>query len=239
MNEIDLLTMTGADVPPLPDASRHRIHALLLAKARATDSVPAVTFAPGTTRERRPVHTPGTSPSRHSPRRRLRAAVLAGTAAAIAAVTVPFAFSTPAFAVRKLPDGTVTVRINEFLEPKKLQASLRDAGIRAEVDYLPIGQTCRLPRGTRTAPIRLTAEQPADGGAAFRIPSGQVGPGQTLVLVATFAENNPSRSGSIAMSVIDGTASPCTATPDPAGAGTVTVAPIGPGHTPQGTPAGS
>jgi hypothetical protein len=160
-------------------------------------------------------------------------------AAAAAAIALPLALGTPAYAVRKLPDGTVTVRIHEFLEPKKLQASLREAGIRAEVDYLPIGQTCRQPRGTQAAPVRLTAEQPADGGAAFRIPSGQVGPGRTLVVVATFAENDPAHAGSIAMSVVNGQASPCTATPDPTGGGPVTVAPIRPGQIPKGTPANS
>ncbi|MEO3813933.1 hypothetical protein ABGB17_33465 [Sphaerisporangium sp. B11E5] len=219
MNEIDLLARLGDDAPPLSDTARRRVHDMLLARAEAADTV---------TTPRAP----------RAPRRGLRVLALAGTAvAAAAAIAVPLSLGTPAYAVDKLPDGTVTVRIHEFLEPKKLQASLRDAGISAEVDYLPVGQACRQPRGVQPATAQLAVEQPADGGLAFRIPAGQVKPGQTLVFVATFADDDPSQAGSIAMSVVEGRAARCTAVPAPAGDGAVKVVPIRPGEAQPGTPA--
>ncbi|MFC6086253.1 hypothetical protein [Sphaerisporangium aureirubrum] len=227
MNEIDLLAKIGDDVPPLSDAARGRVHHMLLVQA-------------GAARPEAPTRRRG-AVLRGTPRRRgLRAAVLAGAAAAVAAVAVPLALGTPAYAVDRLPDGTVTVRIHEFLEPKRLQASLREAGVPAEVDYLPAGQTCRGPRGVRPATAGLALEWPPDGsGITFRIPPDRLRPGQTLVIVATFAADDPARAGSIAMSVVEGRAARCTAVPGPAGDGAVKVVPIRPGEVRPGTPAGS
>ncbi|MBB6472876.1 hypothetical protein [Sphaerisporangium rubeum] len=221
MNEIDLLARIGGDVPPLSDTARRRVHDMLLARAAAADTAT----------------TPHAS---RAPRRRLRVLALAGTAAAAtAAIAVPLSLGSPAYAVDRLSDGTVTVRIHEFLEPKKLQASLREAGVPAEVDYLPAGQACRQPRGVQAATAQLAVDQPADGGLAFRIPAGQVKAGQTLVLVATFADDDPSKAGTIAMSVVEGRAARCTAVPAPAGDGAVKVVPNRPGDARPGTPAGS
>ncbi|MER7363521.1 hypothetical protein [Nonomuraea wenchangensis] len=61
--------------------------------------------------------------------------------AAAVAVAVPLVSETPAFAVVKNPDGTVTVRINEFVRPKELERRLWEEGVRAVIDCVPYGQT--------------------------------------------------------------------------------------------------
>lgn len=71
-------------------------------------------------------------PGRHL----LTGAGLAGAAVAVA-VVVPLFSDAPAFAVDKNPDGTVTVRIHEFVKPKELERSLLEAGVPARGPVAP------------------------------------------------------------------------------------------------------
>ncbi|KRV46416.1 hypothetical protein AQ490_10910 [Wenjunlia vitaminophila] len=74
-------------------------------------------------------------------------AVCAGMA--VAGAVFPGSTSTPAYAVEKNPDGTVTLSINELMLPMESQdrlvVELRRAGLAAEIDLLPKGFVC-LPR---------------------------------------------------------------------------------------------
>jgi len=77
--------------------------------------------------------TPAPAATRRVPRRRL---VLAGTAVAAAAAAAggfALASGTPAYAVDKHPDGSVTIKFRELADPKSATADLRKAGLRAQV----------------------------------------------------------------------------------------------------------
>lgn len=50
-----------------------------------------------------------------------------------------------AYAVSTNDDGTVTVEINSLKDAAGLESKLRDAGIRAVVQYLPPGKACKQP----------------------------------------------------------------------------------------------
>jgi hypothetical protein len=84
---------------------------------------------------------PDTPPRRLGPRRRLgiAAAVAAAAGAAVAVVGVPGLAhngAPPAWSVTRDADGSVTVKINDYHDPDGLQAKLRAAGVRANVQTL-------------------------------------------------------------------------------------------------------
>lgn len=135
------------------------------------------------------------------------------TAGVVAAFTV--AGTGAAYAVETNPDGSVTVRIEEFAQPELLQADLEEAGIRAAVTYVPDGQTCApSPAGTQGKVVpgqepRLEPGQDGDG-ASFRIRKDQIKRDQTLVLMATFQVDDPAQASSISLQVVEGQVMPCT-----------------------------
>ncbi|MGW0477817.1 hypothetical protein [Nonomuraea sp. NPDC003214] len=161
--------------------------------------------------------------ARRTPRRRLRrvgAALAGAAAAAVAAVTLYGTTATPAFAVDKQADGTVEVWINEFRDPGDLEAELAAAGVKAVVDYLPAGQTCKEPRGAHPAPggrleTKIGSER---GGISFSVTAGQIKDGQTLVLAAGVDRDDPGKPPtSMSLTVVDGAVAPCepVAMPEP------------------------
>ncbi|MGC5009581.1 hypothetical protein ACLQ2R_02330 [Streptosporangium sp. DT93] len=77
----------------------------------------------------------------------LLAPVLAAAVAVAVAVPVLVSGGTPAYAVARNPDGTISVQINEVRDSKKLEADLNALGFRAVVDYVPQGKQCEDPRG--------------------------------------------------------------------------------------------
>jgi hypothetical protein len=90
-------------------------------------------------------------PRRERPTRRPRRLVLAGSLAGVAAVAATAGVfllgggATPAYAVSKNDDGTVTVEISSLNDAAGLERKLRDAGIRAVVQYVPRGKACKQP----------------------------------------------------------------------------------------------
>jgi hypothetical protein len=147
------------------------------------------------------------------PRRRLAGLTVAGVAAAATvAATLTGVFGSPAYAVTKGADGVVSVEINAFEDPHGLESELADAGIKAVVDYLPFGQTCKGPRGEPGgAGGRVTSGVgKSDKGVFFRIEKGQVPAGQTLVLTFSLdrgGADRPPFSGS--MQVVKGAVTDC------------------------------
>lgn len=151
-------------------------------------------------------------------RRLLRPAVLApalGLAAA-AAVAAPLLFGgTPAHAVTKNPDGTVSITINEAKDPKGLEAELRRMGYNIVVDYLPAGKKCATrPRSSNwlskeQAP--LVVFPPAQDTPGFEIDPAQIKPGQIGVL--EFSVNDGPKPGDVIAGiwarVSDGPVAPC------------------------------
>ncbi|MEV0407241.1 hypothetical protein [Actinoallomurus sp. NPDC050550] len=207
MDEIDLLARIGADVAPLSDEARARTRAQILTRAH---------------RERTGMPNSGDIIERPAaaPRRRRRMAFrvgLATVAAAAAAVAVglPLTGPTPAYAVTKNSDGTVDVVIRQFLQPKKLQATLRDAGLRAVVDYVPVGQRCLQPRGLPVPQdIEKVHRLPKPGGGrkgalTLRFSTTGLKPDETLLLEASFARAHPERSSAVTIGVIRGPVAAC------------------------------
>ncbi|REE96087.1 hypothetical protein [Thermomonospora umbrina] len=208
MDETNLIARLGADVPPLSDGTRAETRARLLAQATDTSG-----------------NTTGATPPRKDRRgRRLGfrlAAVGAVAAAALtaAAVLQPWG-GTPAYAVEKRPDGSVRVEIREFLEPEKVEASLREAGITAVVDYLPKGKSCRQPRGRQAATLPgggvLEAQEAEGGPIVFIIQPGQLKPGQTLVLEASFDRDHPDQGAGFSTTTFQGPVAACAPVDGPA-----------------------
>ncbi|UUU25686.1 hypothetical protein [Streptomyces sp. DSM 40750] len=87
-------------------------------------------------------------------RRRFAWGLAAASIVAGVAVAVPGGTETPAYAVEKNPDGTLTISIRDldwWGDPQhfeRLAREIRAAGFTAIVDKIPAGKTCRLDRGT-------------------------------------------------------------------------------------------
>ncbi|MEU9888130.1 hypothetical protein [Sphaerisporangium sp. NPDC051011] len=155
----------------------------------------------------------------HAPIRRrvgrlLLAAGVVGVAAA-AVVVVPWATGSgsPAYAVTKNADGSVTLTLREFRAPETVERDLAAAGVRADIAYMPLGKRCDVSRyrpldaDQANLPTREELES-KDPGVRARVreklesrPSGKavrlwdgitiyprrIAPGQTLVI--DIAEN--------------------------------------------------
>ncbi|GIH94139.1 hypothetical protein Psi01_47690 [Planobispora siamensis] len=84
------------------------------------------------------------------PRRRLvtvpRLLAAAGAAAAVAVAPLVIGNDTPAYAVAKGSDGTLTVTVNELRDPDGLEAKLSASGVKSDVTFLTAGQGCAAPR---------------------------------------------------------------------------------------------
>lgn len=91
----------------------------------------------------------GPRPKGAGGRRRRGPGLALGAAVALVAVVVALIVSAggdnppPAFAVEPQKGGGVTIRIHSLEDATGLEHALRDAGIRAQVNWLPAGMTCR------------------------------------------------------------------------------------------------
>ncbi|MEV4106909.1 hypothetical protein [Nonomuraea sp. NPDC049695] len=149
----------------------------------------------------------------------LSAAVAGVAATATAVVVLAGLNSTPAYAVTKGADGVVNVRINEFSDPEGLAGELARAGVRAVVDYLPEGQTCKEPRGERGSGTGKFAASVgrSGGGISFKIEEGQVPVGETLVLAVSKSKDGDDKPPfAMSLTVVNGPVAPCQPTSMPA-----------------------
>ncbi|MEV0230020.1 hypothetical protein [Nonomuraea sp. NPDC050786] len=137
----------------------------------------------------------------------------AGVAVATTAMVVLTGLdSTPAYAVTKGADGAVDVRINEFSDPEGLAGELATAGVKAVVDYLPEGRTCKEPRGERGSGTGRFAASVgrSSGGISFKIEEGQVPAGETLVLAVSKSKDGDDRPPfAMSLTVVKGPVAPC------------------------------
>jgi len=141
------------------------------------------------------------------PRLILAAGVVAATAAGVFVATGGDTAS-PAYAVEKQPDGSVTVAVHSLSDAVGLQDKLRAAGIPAVVDYTPNGKMCLEPRGRPAISghaMRMGVRVRADHSATFTISRGGVQPGQTLVVTSSVG----SSVSSLAAEVIAGPVARC------------------------------
>ncbi|UBU12374.1 hypothetical protein [Nonomuraea gerenzanensis] len=155
------------------------------------------------------------TPARDGSRRRivgLSAAVAGVAAAATAVVAATGVLGGPAYAVTRDADGGVSVRIHAFTDPGGLEAELAEAGVRAVVDYLPQGQTCKRPRGTHGGGSgEFAAGIGRDGdGIGFEIEKGQVPEGSTLVLTVSKSEDGDDRPPfATTLEIVEGAVADC------------------------------
>ncbi|MFI9594230.1 hypothetical protein [Nonomuraea sp. NPDC052265] len=155
-----------------------------------------------------------TTPVVRRPRRRVvgLAAAAAGVAVAATVAATGLFGGGPAYAVTGTADGGVAVEINAFRDPGGLASELAAAGVKAVVDYLPYGQTCKEPRGRHGGGEgRFEASIGRSGdGISFRIAKGQVPAGQTLVLAVTLDRSGPEAPPvSTSLQVVRGAVTPC------------------------------
>ncbi|MFE2064957.1 hypothetical protein ACFXDH_21615 [Streptomyces sp. NPDC059467] len=82
--------------------------------------------------------------------RRVGLALAACGAAAAAAVALPGSGTTTAYAVESHPDGTVTLTLDDITlslpEQRDLVRKLGDAGVHTQVNEVPSGMRCPIPR---------------------------------------------------------------------------------------------
>jgi hypothetical protein len=107
---------------------------------------------------------------------------LAGVAGGACVASAAIAFTggdgggATAYAVEPRDDGSVRVEISRLEDAAGLERELRAAGIPAEVDFLPLTETCREPR-FEPAPAR---EFEPLGGMQVPVTTGQVSIGPTV-----------------------------------------------------------
>ena len=171
------------------------------------------------------------------PRRRL---ALVGSVAAVLAVAaaagIPFLTSgaAPAYAVRTNDDGTVTVEISSLSDAGGLQSKLRDAGVRAVVQYLPAGKACKEPWFTLAWPqdkksaleeankngepaIKGGVSHTSDGHTRFTI-SRTLPADETLVIMTrTTGAAGEAGAESVGIALAKGEVMPCEIVDAPAG----------------------
>ena len=187
-----------------------------------------------------PVGTPAMpSPSR---RVRPRLAVLAGAVAVVAvsaAAGIPLLSggTTPAYAVSRNQDGSVTVEVGSLKDAAGLEQKLREAGVPAVVQYLPPGKACQQPwPGPPAAPsegeqgLQTMGVESSDGRTTFRI-DGQIPAGATLVIATQVGPGTgltPPGGGdpsAIAVTWVQGEVAACHVVDAPADAGPLGMTP--------------
>lgn len=148
----------------------------------------------------------------------LLASALAAAAALVMAVPVLLGGGTPAYAVAENTDGSITIRIREFKDPKELQADLRDLGVNVIVDFVPNGKACKGPRVKDVAPRKASGlltfvpndEQPADD-VAYRLDPSVLRPGEAALIEFYDTDETPAaRGGATNGWITSKPISPCT-----------------------------
>ncbi|WP_433245753.1 hypothetical protein ACQPYK_44000 [Streptosporangium sp. CA-135522] len=107
-------------------------------------------------------------PVRRPMRRRLLAGVAVAGIAAAAVVAVPLitGSESPAYALTRNGDGSITLKINEFRDPDQVEKDLADLGVKADVSYVEPGKRCapdrfRLIGEPTFTPEELKSKDPA------------------------------------------------------------------------------
>jgi hypothetical protein len=217
MDDLRLLQEMRADAP-LPDEARLAGVRAMISEGMArqgltTTTQPREALAAGALASRGSVQ--GTA-ARRVPRRFVKlAAALSGVGAAVAAAVLINGAASPAFAVTPRADGSIEVFISDFSDSGGLEEALAAEGVRASVDYLPEGKTCKEPRGEHAAVGRMkTGLGARDGGVAFTITRGAVGSDETLVLAVSGGGDGKMPSA-LQLTVIKGEPNECVPVPVP------------------------
>jgi hypothetical protein len=191
--------------------------------------------------ERNAAEAPPKPASRRGVARRPKLA-LTGIAGGACVASAAIAFTggdgggSTAYAVEPHDDGSVTVEISRLEDAAGLERQLRAVGVPAEVDFLPLGRTCREPRfkpaprralelfGGLSIPVTLGAVATGPTGferrlveqVSFRLQTGETGDlraGETLVITSRqglHPRAEPSQTmTSITLAIAQGDVAPC------------------------------
>jgi hypothetical protein len=131
----------------------------------------------------------GLAPARRALRRYGRPVLALGAAAAAATaalVAASVGTGTPAYAVTRSADGTVTITLSDFRDTTQLSQELKQLGVPAAVYYIPQGKYCYqadahpvsgVPKGLYSVPSAL----PSGPGWSMRLDTSLIQPGQMLL----------------------------------------------------------
>jgi hypothetical protein len=154
---------------------------------------------------------------RLAPRLAIGGAGVAAVAAAVLVISSGTGDTSRAFAVEPRGEGDVRVQISSLSDAKGLETALDEAGINSNVEYLEAGMACREPRFKQPAPTAGKGIEVHVGlrqtpiGTTFTVNQDAVGPGQTLVISASPAnEDGPIPVG---LQVAEGTVGACVPVP--------------------------
>ncbi|MFI0816151.1 hypothetical protein ACH4TX_35590 [Streptomyces sp. NPDC021098] len=145
--------------------------------------------------------------------RRVGFALAACGAAAAVAVALPGSSATPAYAVEKNPDGTVTLTLDDINisgpEQRNLVRDLRESGVHTQLNQIPKGMRCKANRGEELNGhiITVNADPPTSGEPQKPLPWRQA-----LHRGDTVAIDNTGTEASV-FSFFRGKASPCALEP--------------------------
>jgi hypothetical protein len=151
------------------------------------------------------------------PRLALGGAGVAAVAAAVLVIGSGTDDTPAAFAVEPQGEGNVRVEISSLSDAKGLERALDNAGINSNVEYLEAGETCKEPRFKRVVPgpgkpVEVNiAMNVGSGATTFTINRDAVGPGQTLVVVASPAADG--RPGPVGVQIAGGAVGACVPIP--------------------------
>jgi hypothetical protein len=123
-----------------------------------------------------------------------------------------------AYAVDRDPDGSIRVSVYDYRDPKGLQRRIEAFGVKAAVDYLPAGMTCREPRADFVPPDQMPRAMVdwAPLGSKdhyFKVHPQYIGPDQTFVYTVQLSTNKHDRSQRAAIRLANGPVAPCTPVP--------------------------
>ncbi len=153
---------------------------------------------------------------RRSPR------LLTGGAVAVTAVLTALFVSaggqgsSPAYAVEAQDGGLVSVQVSELSDAGGFEAALEQAGIPADVTYLPAGMTCSRSGLQAFSGRSLIAGFPVDGAGnqagpvTFELNPHELLPDQTLIVTATLGPDQANCAGaSLQVQIATGKVPPC------------------------------
>jgi hypothetical protein len=158
------------------------------------------------------------APASRSRRRLVISFAAAGALAAVGvlvAVLLPALGAGPAYAVTRDPDGSIRVYIRDYRDPKGLQRRIEAFGVKAAVDYIPLGTTCREPRGDFVPPEQVLREMVSCGpfgeedGIYWKLHPEFIGPDQTFVYVVQVGKDAGGGVQKALIRLANGPVAPC------------------------------
>ncbi|MGW1990466.1 hypothetical protein [Embleya sp. NPDC001921] len=166
-----------------------------------------------------PAPRPGISRRRKATITGAIAVAMGAAVAVVVPVVVGGGATSPAYAVEREQDGSITVRVREYTDPAGLRDRLRDLGVDAVVDFVPLNRQCAEPRAAFAEfdPLLFTSEAPTEGAEGYmRLHPDRIAAGRTLVLEIHYRNDARTHVSSDRARLATGPVAPCVLVPVPA-----------------------